>query len=404
MIDNISDKIKINLLKMLNYNIKIDDELKSLSSDEIEEIIFLCKRHHIKEYLYYNLKKNDLLSLLSQEQIKDLEDSFKQKTFYNMSLLAELKNISKEFKKDNIPLIALKGLHLIQDIYPHIALRYSRDLDILVPKNKGKASYETSKRLDYYCDKKLTEYDYSFKYHHHLHQFFNSKKGFILELHAHLSEQIHINTNRLWQNSKEEKLDLEDLIIHLSIHMSYSDIFKNDLRHYLDLYVVLEELKDDINWKIVKQRAEDDKCLEGIYLMFKIIGILFSITLPKEVESFYSYTSQREQIVNNAIDFMWLYDKSSQDYVFYRAQNISITQRNSLFKKVLSRIFIPKHELAYIYSQEKNSKKIYIYYFIRFYDLIKRHTFKIIGINTNDSKKKFVEKTLFVYNYLNKGK
>ncbi|MDZ7817296.1 MAG: nucleotidyltransferase family protein [Aliarcobacter sp.] len=403
MIDNIDNKIKTNLLKMLNYKINVNDELKSLSNEELDKIIALTKRHHIKEYLYYNLKKNNLLYLLNEKQLKDLEDAFKQKTFYNMSLLAELKRISKELKKENIPMIVLKGLHLMQGIYPHIALRYSRDLDILIPKNKAKEAFSAVQRLNYYCDKELTQHDYSFKYHHHLAQLFNKKNNFVLELHAYLSEKFHVDTNRLWKNYKDEKLDLEDLIIHLCVHMSYTDIFKNDIRHYLDIYVILEKCRNDIDWNILKQRAQDDKCLEGVYLMFKIVQNIFSIKLPNEVENLYNFTKEQKQIVHNAIEFVWLYDKSSKDYEFFRSQNVGITKPNSLLQKIFSRIFIPKHELAYIYSQDEHSKKIYFYYFIRFFDLIRRHTLKIIGINTTDSKKDFVNKTAYVYNYLNKG-
>lgn len=147
--DTINPKIKENLLKLLKSEIVLDNELKNLSQEEWNEIIDVSKKQFVREYLYYNLKQNNLLYLLSEEQNKHLENSFKNQTFSNMALLAELKKISKILKEKEIPIIILKGLHLMQDIYPHIALRYSRDIDILI----AKEAYESVKNIGYYSKK-----------------------------------------------------------------------------------------------------------------------------------------------------------------------------------------------------------------------------------------------------------
>jgi len=402
MIDNINKKIKRNLLNLLRYEIDINDEVKSLSSKELTEIITISERHHIKEYLYYNLKKNDLLFLLNEEQLNDLQNSFKQKTFYNMSLLAEFTKISKILKKENISLIALKGLHLMQDIYPHIALRFSRDLDILVLKKDSKKAYECLKKLDYFPEKELVAYDFTFDYGIQLSQMLNKKNRFVIEIHAYIDDTIKISTDELFEFSNDNKLSLEDLIIHLCIHLCYRDLFKSDLRHYLDFCVLLEKEVSKINWDLVIFKINKYNCSEGVYLVFQILKVLFNIKIHEKIDTLYILTKERKKIIDNAIEFMWLYDKSSKDYTFYKSKAVGIIESKTFLGKTLFRVFIKKQDLAHIYKLDKNSKSIYIYYIIRLYDLIKNHSKNLLKINTDKNKKDFLDKTIFTYKYLNK--
>ena len=407
MIDTIDSKVKTVLLYLLTYDIKKTQELKNLSNDEWVEVIRIAKVHHVKEYLYYNVKKNNLLSLLSDELQEDLKNSFKNQTFKNMALQAELNRVSKELDKHSIPLIALKGSHLIGSIYPHIALRHSRDLDILVPKDRAKDVYEIVQKLDYVSEKELSEMDYNFTYSHHLHQMLNKKKSTILEVHVYISQSIKINTKLLWLNAEDslrkstpyKLFNLEDLILHLAIHITYSDLFKSDLRHYLDIYVILEEKFEDISWNLLIQRATENNILIGLCITFQIVSKLFNITIPKEISILIKDDKIYNDIVNNAVDFLWLYDKSSENYLFYREKHQLIVSNNNLITNIFKRVFIPKKELAYKYSQKLNSSKLLLYYIVRLFDLFRIHTLNTVKIKTDKRKVEFVKKTKQTYEF-----
>jgi len=402
MIDNINIKTKTNLLKLLKYNISLNEELSKLTHEQWDEIIKIAKRHHVKEYLYYNLKKNKLLNLLDDCQINRLKTSFKKRTISNLSKVAELKKVIKNFEKENIPIIALKGLHLIQEVYPHIALRYLRDLDILIPKNKSEQAVNILNKLEYTCKKKLTKSDFNFEYYHHIQPM--HKKNSILELHGELSDNKKVDIDKYWKDANFKNycgfLSIEDLIIHLCIHISYSDLFKNDLRHYLDIYIIIEEFKNKINWELLKKKIELNKCEKGTYIVFNIVKDLFDIKIPL-LEN--NTNKINQTILNNSLEFLWLYDKKSKDYAFYRFYDNTIEKDKNFIVNVISRIFINKAKLSHYYSIEQNNKFIYFYYFRRFYDLVKTHSLKVVKMNTNNDKMSFLNKTKQVHDFLIKG-
>lgn len=249
--------------------------------------------------------------------------------------------------------------------------------------------------------KKLTQSDYSFKYAKDLPQLFNTHNKYILEIHAYISLYIKIKNRELWKNSKNEKLDLEDLIIHLCVHISYSDLFKKDLRHYLDIYIILQRHEKEINWKLLKDRVLLHHSENGVYLVFKVIEKLFDVPLKKEIQNLVINPKEYELAINRAIEFLWLYDKTSKDYKFFTARNRVMLEKGMFIKKAFNSIFVSKDELAFLYSKDKNDTFFNIYYIVRLIDLIKKHVVKLFKVHTNDSKQEFTNKTIYIYTVLN---
>lgn len=407
LIDTIEPKIKKTLLYLLTYEAVITKEIKELSDKEWEELVKIAKRHHVQEYLYYNLKARDLLFLVPETLQQQMDTSFKRRTFQNMALMGELNRIAKALESHNIPVIALKGPHLMTEIYPHIALRYSRDLDILVPKNMGKKSFEILQQLNYTCEKNLTEDDYQFTYYYHFPEIFHKNTRQILELHGHITHKIPIDIDNLWQNTTTSPhsfylFNIETLILHLSIHMTYADLFKNDLRHYLDLYIILKEYKTKVNWEKVMEKAEHYNCLDGVVIMFQIISELFNIKLPATFKKYNIINNKK--IIEYALTFLWLYDKSSPDYEFFRSHSLIIEDNSNLFTKIFKKIFIPPRELAYRYGEKKLSNKLYFLYIRRLFDLFKNHSKDLLQSKNDSDKQNFQRKTQEVYQYFYKKK
>lgn len=385
------------LLKLLGCRL---DDISNISEQAWAEIIDIANKQHVTAYLYYHLKEIEALGLIPAKSKDTLFQSFKQSTFRNMALMAEFKRITNAFMEKGIPVIGLKGLHLVSNIYPHIGLRFMRDLDILVPLDKMKVAYDCTTKLGYQCDKVLTKEDFSMYYHHHLPQQVNPNKKIILELHGYLEDAYCRDSTIWWENAKDKDngfyLDIEDLLLHLCVHISYSDVFKIDLRHYLDIYLIIKS--EQIDWDKFLVRSKEREVIKGALLVLQITSILFEYQLADKLIVVMAHNSKKDELIKYAIELMWQYDKSSKNYEQYKSKVFLFDE--PIVRRFFRRIFITKDELSFHYSLDSDSRKVYLYYFRRVYDLFSRHFVDTFRSKTNLKLIDNITKTKTLYAYL----
>lgn len=391
-----------------NLLLKLFNEAPRAALAEITEtqwsvIPELAGKQHVAAYLYYHLQETGTLELIPEDAKKTLQQAFQANTFRNMAVIAEFRRITEAFSLKGIPVIGLKGLHLAEKIYPHIGLRYLRDMDVLVPVEKMEAAYACTLALGYECEKRITKQDFNVL-HHHLHQQFHPEKNIIFELHGSLIEDKNIDMNALWNTVKVYEgdshmyLDIEDLLLHLCMHISYSDLFKIDLRHYLDIDTILKDHNEQINWDRFLRRAENRGLTKGVMLTMQITCELFECKLPDTLQSIATDEADQLRRIKHAIDFMWQYDKSSKGYKQYKSR--VFVSEEPILRRFVKRIFIPKEELSFYYSLDPDSWKVYPYYVRRVYDLFGRHFFTLMRTKTDVQKIADTDKTRILYRYL----
>ncbi len=381
------------------------DLLPEFNENKWLEIIELAGKQHVIPYLYYHLKEIGALGLIPAESKDVLLQSFKQSTFRNMAIIAEFRRIADAFNQKGIDVIGLKGLQLVQDvIYPHVGLRFMRDIDLLVPLKQLRNAHDISLSLGYMPEENIHDTDLHIKYHHHIPQQFNYEKNIVLELHGYLENVMRIDPAFWWESVKkfEHKIFLDDekLLLHLCLHISYSDMFKTDLRHYLDIYMILK--KKAINWKQFMSMAQEMGLAKGVLIVLDIVSTLFGLKLPKEVDSFIVRDEYHEESIKYAIEFMWQYRKSSKYYEQYRSKMFLTDE--PILKRFFKRVFIPKEELCCQYSLRLSSGMLYMYYFVRIYDLFKRHFISTIKSKTDQKQIDVIAKTKILHAYLFKNK
>ncbi|MGW8169152.1 MAG: nucleotidyltransferase domain-containing protein [Sulfurovaceae bacterium] len=385
------------LLQLLRSN-----DMPNISDLMWTEIIELAKRQHIMPYLYYHLKEIGALELIPMVSKETLYQAFRQSTMRNMALIAEFRRIADALNKKDIPAIGLKGLQLVQDnIYPHIGLRFMRDIDLLVPLKELKNTYDISLLLGYNPEEIIHDTELHIKYHHHIPQQFNYEKNIVLELHGYLENAMRIDPALWWQNAHSQNshnifFDTEDLLLHLCLHISYSDLFKTDLRHYLDIYMILKN--NAIDWGQFLDRAQSRGLTKGVLLVLDITSRLFGYKLPAKPDNAMVRDTEHEESIKQAIYFMWLYRKSSKYYEQYRSK--MFLSNEPILMRFFKRIFIPKEELCCQYSFDSDSRIIYLYYFRRVYDLFQRHFINTIKSKTDNSYIDSIAKTKILHMYL----
>lgn len=367
--------IKNSLIEFLKNNFI---NIEKLSENEWIELIKLSKLQNVSNILFYNLKKNNFDSLIPKKQYESLKNAYQKIIFRNLKIKSEIIKINKNLKENNINVIFLKGSYLINHIYENISLRYMQDIDLLVKKDNSQKSFELIKELLYISERDLDEHDYNFSFLHHLPKM--RKENILLEIHSNIINS-KFDIGNIWKNSIQindiSYLDEIDLIIHLSIHISYQDIFCIDLRHYYDIFYILKNKNIDLNK--VFSRSNEYGFEKGVFIVLKIIETLFYTNLEIPI----SIDSINNQDIYKAINLMWLYDKTNlTEYIEYKKNpNIYKEFKKSNFINQIilfvRKVFITKDVLKHKYKIT-NNKLLYFYYLIRIKDLIKNH-FKSIN-------------------------
>lgn len=392
------------LLKLLGDDSHLSEAVPRIGADVWPDLTDLARRQHVAAYLYYRLREAGALSALPSETLRALQDDFKRGTFRNMALLAESKRLCHVLDEKKIPVIGLKGLQLLlEEIYPHIALRFLRDIDLLVPVEQLETAYVSAAALGYVPEKSVTEVDFTMKYYYHLPQLLHPEKRIVLELHGGVEREGRVDPSELWANAKAAEhpvsfLDTEDLLIHLCLHISYSDLFRIDLRHYLDIYMLLKKRAEQIDWNSFLIRTEKRALTAGVLLVLQITSELFRCRLPESLRSAMPYSGTGVQLAEDAMGLMWQYDRSSQAYTEYKSR--LYLSDAPVYKRVFESIFVSRERLCYLYALRPGSIRIYPYYFIRVYDLFKRHFVKVVKGPTGQKQVESVAKTKRLHAYM----
>ena len=109
------------------------ERVRVLSSGPIdwEAFILLVDHHRVIPMIYRNL--NGLDGNEVPEQIRRrLQNRFERNTQRSLALTAELVRLVKQFERNSIPVVPLKGPVLASHVYSDVGMRYAGDLDLLV--------------------------------------------------------------------------------------------------------------------------------------------------------------------------------------------------------------------------------------------------------------------------------
>ncbi len=409
------------LLTVLKKNTFSELLFANFADSDWSELTKLAKKQHVLNIVYLRLKENNLQKIVPDEILLEMQKSFEKLTMNNLRLKGEFNKLVNEMQKQDIPVIALKGMFLTYKIYPYIGLRFMRDLDILVPVNKAHEAYSVAQSLGYQSEN-INEEHFSFFKEHHLLQMIN-RSGSILEIHGNIispGKNYSVSPDIFWQNSKKVKMDNTefdvldpiDLILHLCIHISYQDIFYTDLRHYYDLLITLNHYSDKIDWNEFNKRCYERKWQKGVFFVFKLLNEMFEFKIPAIVENSFKETiTYIPGLLQNAIEIMWEYDRSKENFDKHNLYSNHLEAYKNYIegsfshkiKVFLKRIFLSKSDLIYQYSLPEKSFKVYFYYFLRFFDLLFEHKSRLFKLSTDKSFGDFIAKKVTFYEWLNKS-
>ena len=178
--------LKLDYTCPIFYNFLLDKpiDFSNLKNSDLTDLLNISKRNLLPGIIFNNCTFGRKQSQ-TKSQIKEMHKAFIIKY---LSMKADLDEISKIFRKNNIDFMVLKGMAFyIKNLYPGFQ-RYFRDLDILVKPNDLKKAYSLLRSNGYRYQEEKT-FDRCDQIHnsHQLPPMINSNKT-LLELHFRITK------------------------------------------------------------------------------------------------------------------------------------------------------------------------------------------------------------------------
>lgn len=335
--------------------------------------------------------------------VRDIEAAYIKTDVVNKANFGELLKIIKIFDAAGIRVILLKGSHLAQFVYQDIGLRWMADIDILIRREDLKKASELLVSMGYeYPDLEPAIWDdfgekrqvrdrasvIEWYEAHHMHLIYCNPNAIqSLEIHWGITRRASpfiIDIEGLWERAWAEEvngvklwvLSPEDLLLHLSLHDSYYHHLKLfGLRPCCDVAAVVRRFSGQIDWGQLQARARAWGIEKYLYLMLRLSRELLGSEVPVDFLQDIRERTCNDRIILEAERRILGKETSKPAFrgITYPSEIHIFNPDESLFKKIgffLKRIPISREELASRYSLPAFSKRICLYYLVRFASLL----------------------------------
>lgn len=364
------------LLSLLRGNWD-ESALRELTEADWNCLIRQARRHALEPLLYQQLKTRH--QAVPAAVLHDLQAKYFTCAWRNNNLYQELAKSLNALREEGIPVILLKGAHLVKIIYGNIALRSVGDVDILVRKNDLLQVRETLRKLGYRSSKEEDIETACARCHHLLPLM--KEDAAPIELHWTFELSFAIDLNGLWERVRPVMLadadvlvlSPEDLLLHLCLHSAYHHLYENGLRAFSDIRETIRHNRDELDWETVFSRASQWGAGNSVYLTLHLAKKLLGADVPEELLARHKPDSFSQQFIAEAEKIIFGEHGMKifhQPHLTKLLNSMSALDRARLF---LQRTFLSRKELADRYSISPNSPYIFLHYPLRLKDLLARH-------------------------------
>ena len=349
------------------------------SHEDWEGILDLAGKHNLIPLLYARLKSLGLSHTIPTAILENMRQAMLTNATRNAIFLHEAKTLLDSLQKANIPVIGLKGVYLLENIYPDISTRTMNDLDLMLKKADIPEALTICQSLGYqpttYFD--INDPNLDIKHVPPL----KKEPGPYLELHWTILEEdepFTINAKSLWERAVPATiagvdalaLSPEDLILHLCLHLAYQHQLKLGLRGLYDVAAVLQHFKAQLNGAKMAAIAQEWGANRVLGLTLALAVDLLRGPIPSGIY---------EQLQQVTIE-PWVQEEARRQLLDQGHPSSSMTPDLAKFanekgaikriQMMLKRIFLPKGIMSRLYNVPPTTLRIYGCYFRRAWELL----------------------------------
>jgi hypothetical protein len=313
----------------------------------------------------------------------------------NLLLYEALGEIGEVLAKNNIPVMALKGAHLAQQVYETIALRPMCDLDLLVKEKDLDKVDETLLGLGYRPiegDRKVTKKNHHFVY-------LSPRKEFGVEIHWNLIGAVYpfdIDLEGQWERARLAVIGKseffiqapEDLLLHLCLH-NCKDLFENGLKLLCDLTETIRHYERELEWEQVLLRSRQWGINKFVYIVLSLAAEGLKASVPGDLLKAMRPNDFEESYKNMGMAMLFGKRIQDPDALFFTNNMAHIWGHGRFSDKIIlffRRVFPSSELMARIYPEISGSLKVYFYYPKRLIDILRGHRRQVWRLFRRDEK------------------
>ena len=353
----------------------------TLTVSDWAEVLHQAGINGVTPLLYHGLKTIVPAPPLPPPVLDHLRDACVRSAAQSLQIGRELAQVLEALRRYGIAVVALKGAHLGHVVYRNSALRTMCDLDLLVRREDLTRATEVLTGLDYAAQYYgVEEVDYA--RHHHLRPLARPG-GIRIEIHWHIVQPtapFPIDIEGLWERAQSAEiagvealvLSPEDLVLHLCLHASFSHKFRVGLRACWDILEVVRHYRDTIDWDQVVRRAQQWRIGKYAYLTLRLARELLAADIPVAVIAALEPADFPPEVVTWARTCIFTpeIDTSVSPSMAKLWTSGLLKAKFMLLLRVLCP---PRAAMARIYRTPPDSTRIYLYYPLRWMDLLLRY-------------------------------
>ncbi|HMK64595.1 MAG TPA: nucleotidyltransferase family protein [Thermodesulfobacteriota bacterium] len=382
---SVTQKI-IYCLRMDSWKAEIPAGMGKLSNEEWQEILQESTRHQISPLLYLRLRERASTLTVPDWVKKEFRLRYLQNAKRNMELYLELRKVLQGFCRKDIPVMALKGVYLAENIYGNIALRMMDDVDLLVKEKDLKKTEEVLVKLGYVPLLIPKQKSQIISPHHH-HFIYRLDRGVSLEIHWGLIGSrfsLNVEMDGQWERAKPCLVGgveifcqcPEDLLLHLCLHLT-RDLFEQiKLKHLWDIFELIRLHGDEIHWDELVARSRVWGMEKSLFLILGLASEITGAAVPEDLLRQFGSIQGYEKFLERAkgqISPRPLGTGSSH-FTLNMARIWGGGKRRDRAALFFKRVFPSPREMRRLYPEAAGTRWIYCYYPVRLKDLLAGHS------------------------------
>lgn len=365
------------------FSQKINPEtLNAFSEGDWDDLVETARQQGVFVLLYGNLKTLRDKLVVPERVMQRLHEGVLTSAARNMLMLREAGVILRDLQGKNLEVIALKGLYLVENVYQDISKRSFSDLDLLVKKDSIDVAIACMQELGYKLETYYDSRDANVDIKHAPPM--KKPGGPYVEIHWTILEEnepFTIDVEGLWARAVPASvaglgvlaLGVEDLLLHLCVHLGYQHHLNIGLRGLFDIAEVLRHFQGQVDWKRVISTARQWGAERVVWLVLKLTEQLLGTEIPQDVYPRLVMEAIPQDVLGEAKAQLLAGEGQAIQMTPDLAKLATTRGIGSKLKVMLSRVFIPRRVLARLYNMSPKSLRIVGCYFKRFADLMRQY-------------------------------
>jgi hypothetical protein len=363
-----------------------------------DEALNIALQHGVAPLLHRALQSGDALAVVPEHVRVRLKEERRATGLLNLRRYAEFRRIAQALRMRNIPLIALKGLHLADLVYRDISLRPMSDLDILVPRPQLAQTLATLRELDYGFDGDFsgaldaildTRCDVELRHR---------QMQLPLEVHWSLlapPSRYGDVLDDVWRSAARARPGDADALVmspafallHICAHLTCNHVFDFSLRALCDIAAIVRA-HPELDWSAFVDHGRRHGWGRGVAAALRLACEHLGAAVPADVLAALGADVLDAAMLAEAMQHL-LASGEMPDGLNHAANLMAFAGKRGAVEKLSAlwtRTFVPRAELALTYGVPQDSARLSFYYAVRVKDLLQRYAASVLAMNVSDPR------------------